>query len=105
MNLSINIVPAWWQTAWFKIIYSALVIAIYLFIIWRVKSVRKQEQLKGKYEKELLELEAKAFRAQMNPHFIFNCMNSIKSFIQKNEQTKAIIYLTTFSKLIRTIFQ
>jgi LytS/YehU family sensor histidine kinase len=67
--------------------------------------VRKQEQLKGKYEKELLELEAKALRAQMNPHFIFNCMNSIKSLIQKNEREKAVTYLTVFSKLIRTIFQ
>src|SRR6185369_4454367 len=50
-------------------------------------------------------LEAKALRAQMNPHFIFNCMNSIKSLIQKNEHEKAINYLTTFSKLIRTVFQ
>src|SRR5690242_20451427 len=41
----------------------------------------------------------------MNPHFIFNCINSIKSLIQKNENEKATEYLTTFSKLIRTIFQ
>ncbi len=55
-------------------------------------------------QKEMLELEARALRAQMNPHFIFNCMNSIKSLILQNEQDKAIDYLTTFSKLIRTIF-
>jgi len=41
----------------------------------------------------------------MNPHFIFNCMNSIKSLIQQDEKEKATTYLTTFSKLIRTIFQ
>ena len=56
------------------------------------------------HEKELLELEAKALRAQMNPHFIFNSMNSIKSLINKNENDKAVNYLTTFSKLIRTLF-
>ncbi len=105
-NLNITIVPAWWQTILFKILVAVVIAAvIFLFVRWRVKSVRKQEQLNGKYEKELLELEAKALRAQMNPHFIFNCMNSIKSLIQKNEQEKAVTYLTIFSKLIRTIFQ
>ncbi|MGZ5220571.1 MAG: sensor histidine kinase, partial [Chitinophagaceae bacterium] len=44
-------------------------------------------------------------RAQMNPHFIFNSLNSIKSLINKNENDKAADYLTTFSKLIRTLFQ
>jgi LytS/YehU family sensor histidine kinase len=56
-------------------------------------------------ERQIVELEAKALRAQMNPHFIFNCMNSIKSLIQQDEKEKASTYLTTFSKLIRTIFQ
>ena len=49
-------------------------------------------------------MEAFALRAQMNPHFIFNCLNSIKSLIQQNENEKAVTYLTTFSKLIRTLF-
>ncbi|MEO8415245.1 MAG: histidine kinase [Ginsengibacter sp.] len=106
VNLSISVIPAWWQNVLFKILaILALGATIYLFIRWRIKSIRQQEQLKSIYEKELLELEAKALRAQMNPHFIFNCMNSIKSLIQKNEQEKAITYLTTFSKLIRTVFQ
>ena len=113
LNLPIIIIPAWWQTAWFKIacIVAACVLA-FVLIRWRIKKVRNQEQQKAKQqqekariEKEMLELEAKALRAQMNPHFIFNCMNSIKSVIQKNENDKAIAYLTTFSKLIRTIFQ
>jgi len=106
VNLTISIIPAWWQTNWFKM---ALILAVCSIVYWflrgRIKGVRKQEQVKVKFEKKLLELEAKALRAQMNPHFIFNCMNSIKSLIQKEEQEKAVIYLTTFSKLIRTIFQ
>jgi hypothetical protein len=106
VNLSIDIIPAWWQTTWFKIVAAIIVgILIDLIISWRIKSIRKQEQLRGRYEKELLELEAKALRAQMNPHFIFNCMNSIKSLIQEDEKSKAVLYLTTFSKLIRTVFQ
>ncbi len=65
----------------------------------------EKEKLRAHHDREVHELEAKALRAQMNPHFIFNCMNSIKSLVQKNEDEKAVIYLTTFSKLLRTILQ
>ena len=65
---------------------------------------KEAEKLKVKYEKELLALEAKALRAQMNPHFIYNCMNSIKALIQIDDKFRAVEYLTTFSKLMRTIF-
>ena len=41
----------------------------------------------------------------MNPHFIFNCLNSIKALIQNDNKQRATDYLTTFSKLIRTLFQ
>jgi LytS/YehU family sensor histidine kinase len=76
-----------------------------LFINWRSKSTRKQKHQRNAIEKTILQLETKALHAQMNPHFIFNCMNSIKAIIQNNEQEKAVNYLTAFSKLIRTIFQ
>ena len=75
------------------------------FLVHYVKSVRKEEQLKLQYKLQMTELEAKALRAQMNPHFVFNSMNSIKSLINKNENETAANYLTTFSKLIRTLFQ
>jgi len=67
----------------------------------REEQVLKQQKI----HKELLELEAQALRAQMNPHFIYNCMNSIKALIQNNEKRQSIEYLTSFSKLIRTLFQ
>ena len=78
---------------------------VLLFINWRNNTTRKQKRQIHAIEKTILQLETKALRAQMNPHFIFNCMNSIKSIIQNNEQEKAVNYLTAFSKLIRTIFQ
>jgi LytS/YehU family sensor histidine kinase len=106
ITLALIIVPAWWQTSLFKILLALTILSIFLSLaFWRVRTVRKQEQIKAGYEKELLELEAKALRAQMNPHFIFNCLNSIKSLINKNENDKAARYLTIFSKLIRTLFQ
>jgi sensor histidine kinase YesM len=91
----------WWF--WAAVIAGISVI-VFLIVKLRVRSVRKQERLKAAHEKELLELEAKALRAQMNPHFIFNCLNSIKSLIQQHEEEKSVRYLTTFSKLIRTLF-
>ena len=98
----ITVIPAWWQTMIFKIVIISLSI---LFITLIIRNKFKQEQEKVLNEKRLLELEARALRAQMNPHFIFNCMNSIKALIQNNDKQRAIDYLTTFSKLIRTLFQ
>ena len=101
----ITIHPAFWQTSWFKILGAAAILGlITLFFYYRLRLIRTQQQKRAEQEKELLELEAKALRAQMNPHFIFNCMNSIKSLIQQHEEEKSVNYLTTFSKLIRTLF-
>ena len=103
--LSIIITPPFWQTWWFIALCVLLFsILLFWFVQRRIKTIRKQEKLGAVHEKELLELEARALRAQMNPHFIFNCMNSIKSLIQQKDEDRAINYLTTFSKLIRTIF-
>lgn len=74
----------------------------------RVIQITKEREEQALREKqifhELLELEANALRAQMNPHFIYNCMNSIKALIQNDDKIQSIQYLTTFSKLIRKLF-
>ena len=62
-------------------------------------TARQQMQLQN----ELLQIESKALRAQMNPHFIFNCLNSIKSLIQEGEHKIAIHYLTLFADFIRNV--
>jgi hypothetical protein len=104
-EMIIIITPPFWQTWWFwASVIVAISLLVYLIVKLRVRSVRKQERLKAAHEKELLTLEAKALRAQMNPHFIFNCLNSIKSLIQEHQEEKSVTYLTTFSKLIRTLF-
>ena len=101
----IIIKPAWWQTNLFKIGCAVIAVGmLFYFGRKRIQAIRKKEQQKALHEKELLELEAKALRAQMNPHFIFNCLNSIKSLIQQHDEEKSVTYLTTFSKLIRTLF-
>lgn len=67
---------------------------------------REIDRLDGinlKYEKELAELKVTLLRSQMNPHFIFNSLNSIKLYIIKNDIKNAVFYLDKFSKLIRKI--
>ncbi len=52
---------------------------------------------------KMAEAEMQALRAQMNPHFIFNCLNSINRYIVKSDQVTASLYLTRFARLIRLI--
>ena len=61
----------------------------------------ENEQIK--YLQEISELQLSILQTQMNPHFIFNALNSIKYYIEKNDSAIAVNYLTKFSKLIRTI--
>jgi LytS/YehU family sensor histidine kinase len=75
----------------------------YFFYRVRLNQVRKEEKIKREYNKKLAEVEMKALKAQMNPHFIFNSLNSINRYIVKSEPEKASLYLTKFSKLIRLI--
>jgi tetratricopeptide (TPR) repeat protein len=72
-----------------------------LFIYRSFYLKRKKQQAEN--EKKLTELEMQALRAQMNPHFIFNCLSSINRFILKNEGKTASNYLTRFSRLMRMV--
>ena len=66
----------------------------------------KNEEIKiSNLKKELSTLEMKALRAQMNPHFLFNCMNSINTMILRDDNTNASKYLTKFSKLVRLMLE
>ncbi|RZK44013.1 MAG: hypothetical protein EOO90_01800 [Pedobacter sp.] len=102
-ELLVVIAPPFWQTWWFFAILFVLISAIiYQSIRLRIKHVRKQEQQKLRFEREVMVLETQALRAQMNPHFIFNCLNSIKVLIQESRNPEAVQYLTLFAKLVRS---
>jgi signal transduction histidine kinase len=62
---------------------------------------QRQIQLDIEYDKKLTEIELKAIRAQINPHFIFNCLNSIQLFVMQRDYEYAQKYLSDFSYLIR----
>jgi sensor histidine kinase YesM len=71
------------------------------FVIWRTSSLAKRKKEILNMQLEYARLEDKALRSQMNPHFIFNSLNSIKLLVQENKNEKAVYYLTTFTKLLR----
>ncbi len=80
------------------------------FYRYRQKIVREREQIaqmraEEAAERHWQETELRALRSQMNPHFIFNCLNSIKSLTLKNETDKASIYITKFSRLMRQVLE
>jgi ligand-binding sensor domain-containing protein len=100
------ITPPYWKTLWFIgaccIVIGLLGVAGYR---WRIHKVLKAERDRTAVELEIAELKMNALRAQMNPHFIFNCLNSIQYFITINEKESAIAYLSKFSLLIRRILE
>jgi len=67
------------------------------------KEILRQTEatVKAEYNEKLSKLESQMLRSRMNPHFIFNCLNSIDNFVLKNQADKASDYLTKFSKLMR----
>lgn len=98
--LSLHILPHWYQTILFKVFLALAIIAFVLFLFKRrVMKIRREAQFKQK----IAESEMSVLRSQMNPHFIFNSLNSIENFIFQNEKRNASDYLIKFSKLIRTI--
>ena len=103
-NVVFTIATPFYKTGWFFIL---LAIAFLLFIVflyrYRISQVRHEEKLKTQFVQQLSQLEIKALRSQMNPHFIFNSLNAINRYILKNEKEAASAYLTKFAKLIRLI--
>jgi ligand-binding sensor domain-containing protein len=92
--------PPFYKTWWFLLL-AALLVAVIVFYLFRrrLQTVKKQAALKQK----VAETEMMALRAQMNPHFIFNCISSIDNFILDNDKDNASSYLNKFAKLIRNI--
>lgn len=99
--------PPFWQRWWFYGLVSAAGLFLgYIGFRYRLRIIKQQQlqQLERMQLENELELSQQAaLKAQMNPHFIFNVLNSIKSYIYENDKKSAAEYLSTFAKLIRRI--
>jgi two-component sensor histidine kinase len=89
-----------WERSWF---YPLLLIsisgALLLFYQVRMQRVRRENET----QLQILNLEKQALQAQMNPHFVFNAMNSIQHLIANGEDKKSMLYLNKFGKLLRSV--
>lgn len=106
LEMPVTIHQAWYKSWWFLTLFSLFFASmVYAFFNYRVQQVRKEEKMKTNYEKKLASVEMSALVSQMNPHFLFNSLNSIDSYIIKNQSFKASEYLNSFARLMRLILQ
>lgn len=96
-NFKIEIQKTWWQSTYF--ILSVFVLSIFsvgMLVKWRI--TKKQEVKRRSLSNELFSLQS-----QMNPHFTFNSLNSVQSYLSTNDKRAAQIYLADFAQLMRKI--
>lgn len=106
ISMRLRISPPFWSTWWFRSLSTLILLAMAWGIYrWRIEQVRSKEVLKATFDQRLARTEMAALRAQMNPHFIFNCLSAVNRFILSQETDEASAYLTKFSRLIRLILE
>ncbi|MGH2645215.1 MAG: histidine kinase, partial [Chitinophagaceae bacterium] len=108
-SVTIIINPPFWKTLWFKLLVGLICLlilyGIYELRLNAIKKKGREKIEKAALNQKILQLEKMALQAQMNPHFIFNSLNSIKAYILSNKSEEAIEYLNDFAALIRKILQ
>lgn len=103
-GLRVEMVPPWWQRLWARVLFALLLAgAIVTAFRLRLNWIRRRERKEEAMERTVNELKLQALRAQMDPHFIFNCLNSIDKYILMEQGEKASRYLNSFARLVRLI--
>ncbi len=99
---SFFIAAPFWQRKEFLVFFiGALVVLIFTGFQLNYNKLKKRSEEKALVHKSMVELELLALKDQINPHFIFNCLNSIQNFIINQDHEKAHLYLAKFATLIR----
>lgn len=108
-QINFEISTPFWRKWWFiALSLIAIGLCVYFFIKYRLQLQEKrfeEEKSKIQVEKQLIELEQKALRMQMNPHFIFNALNTIKGYYTEGNLVEASTYISKFSKLLRKLLE
>jgi len=97
-TFSFTVIPPFWKTAWFIVLVFFLIVSVITLIAYfRIRSIKKRNKLMT----DLLTYRQQALTMQMSPHFIFNSLNSIQSFIMTEEKKLATKYISKFARLMR----
>lgn len=103
VNLTIYIIPQWYQTkTMVKVIWGISILAFVLIIVISILITRRLVLNANKKRNLRMELELKSIYAQINPHFIFNSLNSALLLVSKNKTEEAYTHISKFSKLLRS---
>lgn len=101
-----SIAPLLWERAGVQLLTAGLLIVLIAILFQlRLRSLRRKDHERQILQREIATLEQKALRAQMSPHFIFNCLNSIQHFILTNDARNANRYLNKFATLVRSTLE
>ena len=94
----------YYKTWWFIVICLGIISAFVIIVFrLRVRQIKQKQQVEFEHLVEVSKAELTALRAQMNPHFVFNALNSIQHYILNSKGDEAVKYLSKFAKLIRII--
>jgi len=99
-SFSFKVNPPFWKKSWVIITGNLILIAL---IALGFQSRLKRVEERNRLQQEMLKSRGMALAAQMNPHFIYNALNSIQGFILRSEIRQANEYLTQFARLIRMV--
>jgi len=102
IQVHFTITKPFWQRLSFFVLITTLLIATVILLAWlRIKYIQKNEAEKRALAQRITNLEQQALGAMMNPHFIFNALNSIQHYMNTNNPNEANEYLSKFAHLIR----
>ena len=92
-----------WYFSWYFVVFGLGLLISLAFMLDKIhtRNIRKEEQEKAAVNLRINELEMKALQSQMNPHFIFNTLNSIQNLIMRNDVDSSLRYLSDFAKITR----
>lgn len=101
-TIHFNILPPYYETWWFRTSIGVLIVLLgWLVFRWQIGQVKKRSRLLN----ELQHSQHQALAARMNPHFIFNALNSIQQFTLKNDQKSAAAYMRDYAHLMRLVLE
>jgi hypothetical protein len=105
-SIAINVRAPFYKTTWFRLLLLGSILSLgYLLYKIRINQIRNKAKKVEEIRRIKAEAEINALRSQMNPHFIFNCLNTIDSYLLRNKTEEGSAFLNRFSKLIRLILE
>jgi ligand-binding sensor domain-containing protein len=102
LSLHFRVQTPFWRTTWFLcFLILCFLMLTWLLVSFRLRRIRKQQRERERLTRKMAEMEHTALKAQMNPHFIFNCLSSIQQLIFEKDEALANKYIVGLARLIR----